>query len=108
MYRCIFNSKLVNIMVKFCPRCGGPMLPVKKEDGIYLKCARCGYEIKADKKTAELYRMRFQVDRGKRVLTSKATEAKKLALSPEEREILREYYEVFLETFQEEEGGGEE
>ncbi len=96
-------------MVRFCPRCGGPMIPVKKGNEIYLRCTRCGYEIKADKKTAQSYTLKFHVDEEKRVVTSKATEAKKAALSPEEREILREYYEVFLETFQEEEsGGGEE
>ena len=83
------------------------MFPVKKGNEIYLKCSRCGYEVKADKKTAESYRIRYQVEKDKRVITSKATEARALALSPEEREILREYYEVFLETFQEEEGGTE-
>ncbi len=92
-------------MVRFCPRCGGPMVPVKKDKQVYLRCLRCGYTIMADKKATESYRIKYQVEEDKRVITSKATEAKRLALSPEEREILREYYEVFLETFQEEEGG---
>jgi DNA-directed RNA polymerase subunit M len=95
-------------MVRFCPRCGAPMIPVKKGNEIYLKCTRCGYEIKANKKDLDSYRIKYHVEEEKRVVTSKATEARKAALSPEEREILREYYEVFLETFQEEEGGGGE
>ncbi len=83
------------------------MIPVKKGNEIYLRCTRCGYEVKADKKTAESYRLKYQVEKEKRVITSKATVARKATLSPEEREILKEYYEVFLETFQEEEGGSE-
>ncbi len=83
------------------------MIPVKKGNEIYLKCIRCGYMVKADKKTAESYRLRYQVEKEKRVITSKATVARKAALTPEEREILKEYYEVFLETFQEEEGDSE-
>ncbi len=78
-------------------------MPYKKGNEVYLRCIRCGYMIKADKKTLESYRLRYQVEEDKRVRTSKATEARRLALSPEEREILKEYYEVFLETFQEEE-----
>ncbi|MCD6300810.1 MAG: DNA-directed RNA polymerase subunit M [Staphylothermus sp.] len=95
-------------MVRFCPRCGGPMLPVKKDSEVYLRCTRCGFEVKVDKKAAEAYRLKYQVGNEKRVRTSKATIAKRLALSPEEREMLQEYYEVFLEAFQEEEGSGEE
>lgn len=96
-------------MVRFCPRCGGPMVPVKKKDNVYLRCLRCGYEVKSDKKAAETYRIRYKVEENKRVITSKAVEARRLGLSPEDREILQEYYEVFLETFQEEESGsGEE
>jgi DNA-directed RNA polymerase subunit M len=94
-------------MVKFCPRCGAPMIPVKKGKEIYLKCPRCGYEMKADPKTLESYKLRYQVEKDKRVITSKPTAARKAGLTPEEREILKEYYEVFLETFQEEEGGQE-
>ncbi len=89
-------------MVKFCPRCGGPMMPYKKGKTVYLRCIRCGYMVKADKKTLKTYQIRYQVEEDKRVHTSKATEARRLALTPEEREILKEYYEIFLETFQEE------
>lgn len=92
-------------MVRFCPRCGGPMVPKGVEgDYLILKCTRCGYEVKADKKTASSYRLRFQVEADKRTVTSKAVEAKKIGLTPEEREMLQEYYEIFLESFQEESG----
>ncbi len=82
------------------------MIPKGVENGrLILKCVRCGYEIKVDKKITNDYRLKFQVEEDKRIFTSKATEAKELGLSPEEREMLQEYYEVFLESFQEEEGG---
>lgn len=94
-------------MVRFCPRCGGPLIPKGvKDKQLILKCMRCGHEVKTDKQTVNSYRLRFQVEANKRTPTSKAVEAKKISLTPEEREMLREYYEIFLESFQEE--GGEE
>jgi DNA-directed RNA polymerase subunit M len=81
------------------------MVPVRVEGNyVILKCTRCGYEIKADKKTMNSYRIRYQVDKEKHVVTSKAVEARKTGLTPEEREMLQEYYEIFLESFQEESG----
>ncbi|ADV65537.1 DNA-directed RNA polymerase subunit M [Desulfurococcus mucosus] len=94
-------------MVKFCPRCGGPLVPVKKDDEVVLKCNRCGYEAKTDVKK-ERYGVKYQVDASKRVVTAQATEAKEAKLSPEEREILREYYEVLLEELEQEESESEE
>lgn len=90
-------------MVKFCPRCGTIMVPTKKDDSYFFKCPRCGFEEKASKKDLERYGMKYVVDSSKRVATAKATEAKAAGLSPEDREMLQEYYEVFLETMKEEE-----
>ncbi len=94
-------------MVRFCPRCGGPMVPKKSEgENLVLKCMRCGYETSVSKSTINDYKLKFHVEADKRIHTSKATEAKKIGLTPEEREMLQEYYEIFLESFQEE--GSEE
>ena len=92
-------------MVRFCPRCGGPMVPKKSEgDNLVLSCMRCGYEVTVSRSAINDYKLKFQVEEDKRIHTSKATEARKAGLSPEEREMLQEYYEVFLESFQEESG----
>lgn len=100
---------MVNYVVKFCPRCGGPMMPVKKDNEVFFKCSRCGYEVKATKKDLEKYGLKYQVESSKRVVTAKATESKASGLTPEEREMLQEYYEIFLEEFAAEEGeAGEE
>ena len=35
-------------MVKFCPKCGGMMVPKKsdkKKRGVFLVCRRCGYKV---------------------------------------------------------------
>jgi len=80
------------------------MVPVRSEDDyVILKCVKCGYEVKSDKKSSNDYRIKFQVDAGKRIQTAKATEARVITLTPEERELLQEYYEIFLESFEEEE-----
>jgi len=88
-------------VVKFCPRCGAPLVPVKKDGEIILKCNRCGYEEKAKK--GDKYDVKYQVEASKRVVTAQATEARESKLTPEEREMLREYYEVFLEELEQEE-----
>lgn len=89
-------------VVRFCPRCGAPMIPHKNEDGsTTLECNRCGYKVVVNK-SPEDYRIRYHVGADKKIRTSKAVEARKTAMSPEEREMLREYYEIFLESLQEE------
>ncbi|NAZ27552.1 MAG: DNA-directed RNA polymerase subunit M [Thermogladius sp.] len=99
-------------MVKFCPRCGAAMFPLKKKEGgeeyYVLKCPRCGYEEKASKKDLEAYGLKYVVDSSKRTITAKATEARESSLSPDEREMLQEYYEVLLESMKEEESEEEE
>jgi len=94
-------------MVKFCPKCGGLMVPTKTGKKIYLQCSRCGYKIEMDKSAREKYRISYEVEEEKRVVTAKATKGIRRALTPEEREMLQEYYEVFLESFEAEEGGAE-
>jgi len=86
----------------FCPRCGSVMVPTRKDGSIYLKCSKCGYEVKGDE--SKKYNIRHQVEPSKRVLTAVASEARESGLTPEEREMLREYYEVFLEEFERSEG----
>jgi DNA-directed RNA polymerase subunit M len=74
------------------------MVPTRKGNTIYLKCSKCGYEVKGDE--SKKYDIRHQVAPSKRVLTAVTSEAEESRLTPEEREMLREYYEVFLEEFE--------
>ncbi|MEM2024769.1 MAG: DNA-directed RNA polymerase subunit M [Desulfurococcaceae archaeon] len=92
-------------MVKFCPRCGSIMVPTKKDSEVYLKCNKCGFETK---KKSEKYTVKYQVESAKRVATAVASEAKETKLTPEEREMLSEYYEIFLEEFERESEESEE
>ena len=86
-------------MVKLCPRCGSIMVPTRKKNAVYLKCQKCGYEsiVKAEK-----YGVKYQVETEKRVSTAVASEARESKFTPEDREELREYYEIFLEEFEKE------
>lgn len=88
--------------MKFCPKCGAPLVPKKKGKSYVLKCSRCGYEAKATKKELGSYGLKYEVDSTKRTVTGRATEARETKLTPEEREMLQEYYEVFLQEFAEE------
>ncbi len=83
------------------------MVPTKESDKYFLKCTKCGYVIEIRKDDTKSYRMGYEVEEEKRIVTAKATRGVRRAITPEERELLQEYYEVFLESFESEESGGE-
>ncbi len=93
--------------MKFCPQCHNLMVPVRKGGKYILKCRVCGYEEEIPRQVG--YVLKHQVEAEKHVKTAKVSEEKaKLFRKEEEREMLQEYYEIFLETFSEEEGSGTE
>ncbi len=83
------------------------MIPVKEGDKTSLKCTKCGYKINLTNEQISKYRISQEIGFEKRVITAKVTKGVKRALTPEEREMLQEYYEVFLESFETEEAGSE-
>jgi len=96
--------------MRFCPKCGGLMVPVKRGGKIIYKCTKCGYEMEA-KGSEKGYRVVEKVDEEERVVTtSKVSEPakRKLRTKEEHEQELEEYYEVALELLQEEFEGGEE
>lgn len=89
--------------MRFCPKCGSLLTPERREGRVYLVCGRCGYSREMAKGEGG-YRVRETVSEEKReklivVEGLKRREKEKLE---EERELLREYYEVFLETMESE------
>jgi DNA-directed RNA polymerase subunit M len=86
-------------MVKFCPKCGAPMVPIKKGDKIVLKCTKCGYEMPAPPEIVKRYRLEAKTDKNQKVLTTKAVSTPEK--SEIDKEILEqakeEYYEFVLE-----------
>ncbi|MET1100909.1 MAG: RNA polymerase [Pyrodictiaceae archaeon] len=97
--------------MKFCPRCGSLMIPVKRErDYIILRCPRCGYEEKVKLIEGE-YTLVNKPPQEERVITTlKVSKASKKSFrSREEWEQEREEYrEVLQELLQEELEGSEE
>ncbi len=83
--------------MKFCPKCGGVMVPVKKGDKIVLKCKVCGYEEPASEEVLKKYRVRSKG--GERVFTTKViSKAVKTEAGKEELEQAREeFYELVLD-----------
>lgn len=75
------------------------MFPVKKGNEIYLKCRRCGYEIKATEKDLEQYKVVHKADKKSKVVTTKVvSQVKKKGSSPEDLESAKEeYYELVLD-----------
>jgi len=95
-------------MVKFCPKCGSIMVPTRKNGKIYMKCTRCGYEVEVKEEKGRKDSITYQIEANKRVATAVASEAKERKLTEEEREMLSEFYEIFLEEFEKEEESSED
>lgn len=95
--------------MKFCPKCGSLMVPIREGDKRFFKCAKCGY-LSEQVKESE-YKLKEGIDKKARVrTTSVVSKGTPLAISMEEREQrVEEYYEIALEMIQEElEGEAEE
>lgn len=94
--------------MRFCPKCGGLMVPAKRGKESYLRCTKCGYEVKASGLSE--YRVSENVSSEERIVTtSKVSEGagRRLRSREEHLQELEEYYEVALELLQEEFGEGE-
>ncbi len=89
--------------MKFCPKCGGIMLPREEGEKKYLVCMKCGHKIELEVEDKEKYKLSYKVGSEKKVVTAKASQAARGGITPEEREMLQEYYEILLEELAEEE-----
>mgnify|MGYP000138422488 CR=1 FL=1 len=91
--------------MEFCPKCGSLLVPEREEGRIYLVCRKCGYKREARGEESK-YRMREEVseERREKLVVVEGVGRREREKIEEERELLREYYEVFLETM---EGEGE-
>lgn len=76
-------------------------MPVKKDDKVILKCKSCGFE--KDLEKSESYKIVQQVEEGKRRKMLIVEEPVKIKRKEEEKELMAEYYKVFLESYEEEE-----
>lgn len=91
--------------MKFCPKCGGVMIPTKKDGKEILKCTKCGYEMELTAKVKKEYNVKEQKDKNSRVLTTSLVSDKgERKLEEEQLEQEREEYykEVGLELLREE------
>ena len=85
--------------MRFCPKCGGIMLPVKEGGKVLLRCQKCGYTMVPDEKELATYKSVSKPDEKAKVITTKVvSKARRVKASKEELEQAREdYYEFVLE-----------
>ncbi len=98
--------------MRFCPQCGGFMVPARREqDKILFRCMRCGYSEEVSVSESADYTIVGATPKEERTITTlKVSEAKKrppktLEEWEQERE---EYREILHELLQEELEGVEE
>ncbi len=97
--------------MKFCPRCGGLMVPHKKQGKAFLKCTKCGYEMETTISVAKEYQLKTGVSAEAKVLTTSLISEppkRRLRRKEEYEQEREEWYEIALEIMQSEEASGEE
>ncbi|MCQ5337198.1 MAG: DNA-directed RNA polymerase subunit M [Candidatus Methanomethylicia archaeon] len=87
--------------MEFCPKCGKLLVPVKKDDKTILVCKYCNYEKLVEPTSS--YKIVQQVEEGKRRKTLVSEEPIGIKKrKEEEKELISDYYKVFLESYEEE------
>ncbi len=86
--------------MKFCPRCGKLMVPRREKNKIVLICPQCKNTIEVTHSVEVGYRVKHEVEEEKRTKMAVVTGAER-KLTEEERQLLEDYYKVFLETYME-------
>ncbi|QGA54645.1 DNA-directed RNA polymerase subunit M [Sulfolobus sp. E5-1-F] len=110
MQKFLYYSITLFSLMKFCPKCGGLMIPSKKDGKEILKCSKCGYEMTLSEKEKKEYSVKESKDRSSKVLTTSIVSDKEGRNLSEELEHEREEYykEIGLELLREEFEGNEE
>jgi len=97
--------------MRFCPKCGGFLVPIKKDGKDYLKCNKCGYERAMKEEEKKEYTIKSSKSRSERVLTTSLV-SDKSGRNPHEEELAQEreeyYKEIGLDLLKEEFESGEE
>jgi len=89
--------------VEFCPRCGSLLVPVSSEGKTILACRKCGYKKEIVSKKGYIVRGEVTENKKEKLLVVEGIKSREKEKIEEEREIVREYYEIFLESMESEE-----
>ncbi|BCU67341.1 hypothetical protein HS7_07780 [Sulfolobales archaeon HS-7] len=108
-YYSTVEIRLSSGRMKFCPKCGGFMVPYKKEDKEYLRCTKCKYEMQISNKDKRDYNISENKSKNKILTTSLVSETNARENKDELEQEREEYYrEVGLELLRDELEGDEE
>lgn len=88
--------------MEFCPKCGTLLVPVSSEGKTYLVCRKCGYRKETYSKSGYVVRGEVSGDKREKLLVVEGVRSREKEKVEEEREIMKEYYEVFLESMESE------
>lgn len=89
--------------MEFCPKCGKLLIPEKRDGKTFLICRSCGFEKLASESKG--YKIIQPIEEKKRRKTLIVEEPIKIVKKrkEEERELMADFYEVFLENYEESE-----
>lgn len=88
--------------MEFCPKCGSLLIPSVAEDKRFLVCRKCGFKKDATSKRGYVIRGEVSGDKREKLLVIEGSREREKEKLEEERELMKEYYEVFLESMESE------
>ena len=87
-------------MMEFCPKCGSLLVPATIEGKAYLVCRKCGYKREAATKGGYVVKEVIGKNKKEKLVVIEGAREREKEKLEEERELLKEYYEVFLESME--------
>lgn len=86
--------------MEFCPRCGSILVPSVSKGKSYLTCRKCGYKREATAKRGYVVREEVGKEKKEKLIVIEGAKEREKEKVEEERELLKEYYEIFLESME--------
>lgn len=88
--------------MEFCPKCGSLLVPTSSEGKTFLICRKCGYKKEVTSKRGYMVRGEVSNDKREKLLVIEGVRSREKEKVEEEREMMKELYEVFLESMESE------
>ncbi len=90
--------------MEFCPKCGSLLAPAVVNGKPSLVCRKCGFRKDAARKEGYMVKEVVSPEKREKLVVIEGVKEREKERIEEEREFLKEYYEILLESMESGEG----